>query len=563
MNPRRILHAFAAGALALGGALAVAAPASADDTADPAKCEGGYRTSGGYELIDLPERYVPPPLRGTAWDCAAHTANWELGDHGDAQYLLYWIDIEPEAVIDILARFEQTGWYDDEAVIVSNSEGRSENDRMSVADLRAWDPLPGSINTRFGDRNTGNDIIHFTYGDGTLYQPDPGFPGQSVLMIDVIVTGDYDLTGVSDPSVLSGLRTIAEAAPSPTQAAALGGTAVFLTLLVALPGYLVDTVLDRRWAQLRAWWRLRRARAAARKGRPTDAAPAASAASVPSPGSAASAPSAHAASVARPARRQPSWLVWPGFAAASFIACFIDPSFGVNPLSVRLFLTMFLSLSLVNVVGWYAAAAIVRRIEPGSQPRITFRWGSLPLVAGAVLFARLLDFEPGAVFGIVAGLTFVTALAASREALVVLVGVGMALLISAVAWVGYSAFAPLVEASPDAVVLRAATETLSAVVVEGVSTLPLALLPLAALDGAVVFGWRKLVWFPVYLVGVAAFGLVTFTIPEAWSEVGDDYLRWVLVFVVFAALATGAWGLDLWLERRKRAKAQQQAVPVG
>ncbi len=544
MNPtRRTLGAALAGALALLGVLVASAPASADDTPDPAACEGGYRTSGGYELIEVPERYVPPPLRGTGWDCAAHTTNWELGEHGEAQYLLYWIDIDAEEALDILARFEDAGWAEDEATIAANSAGRSENDRMSVAELRAWDPLPGAINVRFGNRNTGRDIIHFTYGDGELSAPDPGFTGRSVLMIDVIVSGDYDTTGASDPSVLSGLRTIAEAAPSPTQAAALGGTAVFLTLLVALPGHLLDTVLDRRWAQLRAWWRLRRARAAGRTGHSTDAAPAPAAASVLSP---------TGAPAARPARRQPSWLVWPGFAAASLIACFIDPSFGANPLSLRLFLTMFLSLALVNILGWYAAAAIVRRIQPDAQPRITFRWGSLPLVAGAVLVARLLDFEPGAVFGIVAGLTFVVSLAASREALVVLIGVGMALLISAVAWVGYSAFAPLAEASPDAVVLRAATETLSAVVVEGVSTLPLALLPLASLDGAVVFGWRKLVWFPVYLAGVAAFGLVTFTVPEAWSEVGEDYLRWVLVFVVFAVIAVGAWALDVWLERRKR-----------
>lgn len=532
MNPRRILHAAAAGALALAGALAVAAPAAADpdEPADPAACAGGYRTSGGYELVDVPEKYVPPPLRGTGWDCAAHVRDRELGATGDAQYLAYWIDIDVEEALDILERFEQAGWYDDEGVIAENTAGRSENGRMSVADLRAWDPLPGSINVRFGDRNTGDDIIHFTYGDGTLSQPDPGFPGRPVLMIDVIVTGDYDLTGVSDPSVLSGLRTIEEAAPSATQAAALGGTAVFLTLLVALPGYLVDTVLDRRWAQLRAswraWWRTRRARPAA-----------------------------------RPVRRRPSWLVWPGFAAASFIACFIDPSFGLNPLSLRLYLTMFLSLSLVNIVGWFAAAAIVRRIQPESQPRITFRWGSLPLVAGAVLFARLLDFDPGAVFGIVAGLTFVTALAASREALVVLVGVGMALIISGVAWVGYSAFAPLLDSNPDALLLRTATETLSAVVVEGVSTLPLALLPLAALDGAIVFAWRKVVWFLVYLVGVAAFGLVTFTVPEAWSEVGEGYLRWVLVFVVFAVVATGAWALDVRLERRRLRRAQERAAP--
>ncbi len=514
---RRLLAATAVLLLSLGGLLA-AAPAAADE----AECLGGYRTSGGYELIEVPERYVPPPLRGTGWDCAAHVADRPLEEGSSIQYVLYWVDIDAASALDILERFERAGWTSgDESILASNGAGRGENGPMGVAELRSWDPLPGAINFRFGNERTGHDIIHFLYGDGMLAAPDPGLADRPVLTIDVIVTEVYDRTGAADPSVLSGLRTLADAMPSATQAAVLGGTAVFLTLLVAFPAHLLDSVIGRRWSQLRSWWRTRRP---ARPAGPRDAGP--------------------------------SWLVWPGFAVASLIACFVDPAFGPNALSVRLYLTVFGSLALVNVVGWAVAAAVIRRLEPATRPRMVFRWGSLVLVALAVLIGRLLEFEPGAVFGIVAGLTFAVALSASRDALVVLLGSGTALALALVAWVGYSLLAPLAasaqsESVPDAL-LRGAVEAMSAVVVEGVSTLPLALLPLLVLDGAVIFAWRRWAWALAYLVGTAAFILVMLTVPEAWGEVSGDYLHWLLVFAGFAVLALAVWGTDAALRRRRR-----------
>jgi hypothetical protein len=328
--------------------------------------------------------------------------------------------------------------------------------------------------------------------------------------------------------VLSGLRTLAEAMPSSTQAIVLGGTAVFLTLLVAFPGYLLDRVVERHWSRFRAWWRARRAA----RGAPASAEPV----------------------VAR-AGRAPSWLVWPGFAAASLIACFVEPEFGLNAMSVRLYLAMFASLALVNVVGWSVTAAVIRRLEPATRPRMVFHWGSLALVAVAVLLGRMLQFEPGAVFGLVAGLVFAVSLSAARDALVVLVGTGTALALAGVAWLGYSLLSPLVDGGAHPVVLGA-VEALGGVVVEGVSTLPLALLPLLALDGAVVFAWRRWVWALAYLVGVAAFVFVMLTLPEAWSEVSGDYLHWLLVFAGFAAFALAVWAADAVLARRRPAAAR-------
>ena len=44
------------------------------------------------------------------------------------------------------------------------------------------------------------------------------------------------------------------------------------------------------------------------------------------------------------------------------------------------------------------------------------------------------------------------------------------------------------------------------------------------------------------------------TLPEAWTEVGEDYTRWVLVFVGFAVVALAVWAVDLWRVRRRPAR---------
>ena len=98
--------------------------------------------------------------------------------------------------------------------------------------------------------------------------------------------------------------------------------------------------------------------------------------------------------------------------------------------------------------------AILARVDPSVTAVVTFHWGSLALVAAGVLLARLLEFEPGVILGLVADLTFAATLSASREALVVLLGSAVALALGLVAWAGYSILAPLVDAAPDLIPAR-------------------------------------------------------------------------------------------------------------
>ena len=79
--------------------------------------------------------------------------------------------------------------------------------------------------------------------------------GEPALLIDVIVTERLDATGIADPSALSTLRTIFQAAPDPTQWAVIGGGSVVLMLLVGWPSSLLNSVVGSRYQQLTMWAR--------------------------------------------------------------------------------------------------------------------------------------------------------------------------------------------------------------------------------------------------------------------------------------------------------------------
>lgn len=317
------------------------------------------------------------------------------------------------------------------------------------------------------------------------------------------------------PSALSDLKTVAEAVLTPLQGVILLISAALLTFLVGVPGALLTGVLTARWG---SWFRWAR--------RPADA----------------------LREIA--ARPQPLWLFAVGVVLATLISAFIDPRFGFNLMSVRLYLTLFIAFSVFNVGAWIAIREVVRRNEPGAPvPALHLRFGSLGILLVAVVLSRLLSFDPGIVFGLVAGLLFASALIASRRAMVVMVGAGFAAAAGIASWLVYSALVALGAGGPGAFLLGV-TEMFGAITILGVATLPIALLPFTTLDGAELWGWRRIAWALCYLGASLLFLLVMVTVPGGVVPVPDDFLRWFALYALFAALAVGVWLLHRAVERR-------------
>lgn len=523
-------------ALALAAVpLAWASPAHAEASA----CQGTSYDQVGFELFTPELQYVPPPLRVAAWDCASRDADRPFGlDTGTAvEYSLVYTDVDFDVVVQIVRAFEQQGWLGGYSAITSidTGDGMQDSVRFSADQLAALGSPPLFAGGRFGNEATRHDIISLSYADGVNYRNNGNAFTTPSLVVSVSLTESFAGDGLTDPSVLSGLKSIGDVIVTPTGAAITGTAAVMLTLVIGYPSTLLNTVIGPSYDRVLDWMRRRRERAKAAPGATTEP-------------------------PVKPRPRLFGWLFLPGLMVAAVISGFVDPSFGFNALSARVLVTAFLSLLVFNVAAWTLVRMIVHLRHPEEVAVIRFRWGSLALVALTVLVARLLDFYPGVIFGLVAGLVFSATLAKSRSALVVVLGSGFGLAVSLVSWVGFSVLAPLAAGAPGNLLLVTAAEFFSAVTIEGIASLPLALLPLVALDGHKLFAHRRWLWAVCYAVGLLAFMLVLLTIPDAWGEIPGDFVRWVVLFAVFAVFAVAVWVVHVVLERR-RAETKGLRVP--
>jgi hypothetical protein len=494
-----------------------APPARADESECAHYADSPEESAGARQYAQPVAERIPPPLRTleARWDCVTTDLGLDLGTTAgplDYGYVAHLVQADYADLLTVLRAFVADGWFDGTTGIRVDETGDGTFRDVTLDDLETLDPhlvqahffLPGSGDVQIQFQRSG------------FPEDDPIWPD---LSISVLLDRLFPAQGLDDPSILSGLRTVFEAAPTPAQWGVIAGGSVVLMLVVGWPSALLNSVVGSRYQSM--------VRSVTSRFRRKDA-------------------DATPDTIKRSGL--PGWLMWPGFALAAILGAFVDPDFGVNPMSARLVVTLFLSFLLFNLGAWAVVIRVARRLQPESRPYLRFRWGSLVLVALAVLVARLLQLEPGVIFGLVAGIAYATTLQAARSAIVTIVGSAIGLALAIVAWIGYSFLAP-VQIDNFAYVFL--VEFLAGVTVKGVSTLPLSLLPLGNLDGAKLFGWKKAVWGACYAVGLAGFMLVLLTIPKAWGEVPGDFVRWLLLFGGYAVVAIVVWAVNARMLTKK------------
>lgn len=309
-------------------------------------------------------------------------------------------------------------------------------------------------------------------------------------------------SGAADaPSVLSALPTAADV----DAGRALTGLllAVILVLLVAFPTTLLNSAAEQGSDRFSAWWRGRRG--------------------LRDPGD----------------QLDPRWwLAAGGVFVAGVIASFVDPGFGFNAGSLRTLLSVLTSFTIDVVVGWAVTIWAVRRFAPTATTSYTFKPATLLLVVIAVVFTRVTGFEPGIIFGLVAGVGFSALVGRAQEARASLTALGYGAAVGLLAWLGYGAWG-----SREGVVGTFVSETLAATAIAGLAALPIALFPLPGMAGHTVFAWSRSKWALCYGLGLAAFFLVLMPTPYAWDEVGWSLRAWVMAYLAYLATALVIWTL--------------------
>jgi hypothetical protein len=316
-------------------------------------------------------------------------------------------------------------------------------------------------------------------------------------------------THFASPSTLSALPTVKKALTVHNALWAAAITVV-LVLLVAFPTHLFNTATEHGAEHARDWWSKRRLRLPARVAK----------------------------------SREVGYRGWPlaaaGVLIASLISSFVDPTFGFNASSIRVYLSILSSFLLDAVAGWFLLIYFVRRANPRATATFRFAPASLLVVAAAVVFTRVTGFAPGIIFGLVAGVAFGAVLATAEKAKVALIGIGYSFVVAVIGWVGYSILNGSVGVHPAAGIVFL-QETLSSMAIGGIAALPIALVPLRGLSGYDIFSWNKWVWGGAYAIGLLGFFVVLMPLPFSWTGVHINLVVWVAVYLAYALAAVIAW----------------------
>src|SRR5690554_128997 len=335
------------------------------------------------------------------------------------------------------------------------------------------------------------------------------------------------------PSTISTLPTAQSLDLTPERVGVTTGIAVVLVAIIAFPGKLVESALSANYESV------------SRRMRPLMT------------------PMRRLASAVRArARLLPRWsLITVGLVVAAIVSGFIDPQFGANPGSVRMFVSLLLTLVVESVIALWLVSRLVRRRDPRLGARFEFKFGSLIVLLIVVLVSRATSFEPGMLFGVVLALSYATRPDARTELRASATEAGYRFGVGLLSWVAYSVVTGVQGVAPDAagVFLR---ETLGGFAIGALSALPILLLPWPGLIGGVIYSWRRGAWFGAYSVAILAFLIILLPLPQSWAHIEMPFVTLLSVYLVFAIASLAVWAVLTYGLSRPTRKGAQSDQPA-
>jgi len=374
-------------------------------------------------------------------------------------------------------------------------------------------------------------------GNPVAIELEPGSDTESVKSGELISKDDPRLAGLvhqsvpvvprddpAAPTALTGaLPTLLDVLTSPAAVAISAGLALVILLLVAIPAEVLNATIESNTSRFGRTF----ARIEAAINRATE----------------------WFVSVTR----TPAVAALVLIVLTSIIFGFVDPGFGFDIASVRLVLSLAIALFIVTFVASRITGVIVGRAW-SIQSSIGFQPTALIFAVLGVIVARLLDFSPGFLIGLVLGLELSHRADELHRVRALVIEFGLIIGFGVLSWLGYSLAVAVTAGSEPTFLSALVQDTLVAVTSEGLTAVVIALVPVAFLDGKKIFDRSKRLWAAIFLVAATAFSLLVLPTALAGQEI-EDVAVWVAVLVGFAALA---FGVTWWLRRTSRNPASQE-----
>ena len=214
---------------------------------------------------------------------------------------------------------------------------------------------------------------------------------------------------------------------------------------------------------------------------------------------------------------------------------------------------IFVGLGMIMFAHEYVRAWYVKRFLHVPAHFETFPLG-IALAVVLVFFSRIAHFQPGYVFGIVAGVAFRGSVEDREEGKSLAVASLATLVLALATWI---AWIPVRDAAvlPHPGVVAIWFDALFAFVwIFAIQTVVFSLVPLRFLDGDRVIRWSRVGWLLLYLAGMFVF-VTTLVHPTSEQYGGSSkasFWSMLILFVSFTAVAIGLWAWFRFEDHRKR-----------
>lgn len=205
---------------------------------------------------------------------------------------------------------------------------------------------------------------------------------------------------------------------------------------------------------------------------------------------------------------------------------------------LRLLFAVGAGLAILNVVGVAIAARFAAQRQQVSG-RLRFLPILLLIAAIATVLSRVTAMEPPLVGGVLIATGFAIAVPVRRRAIVSLAQVGGVLTLAVLAWPVHSLIGPV-----DGFWASVVSESLATVVLAGVGSALILMLPIGALPGRVVLEWSATAWVATtLLVGTVAAAVLLGGVQPAFP-----LLVTLLAVAGFAAICVAIWAWVNYVE---------------
>ncbi|MGH9122907.1 MAG: FGLLP motif-containing membrane protein, partial [Acidimicrobiales bacterium] len=234
----------------------------------------------------------------------------------------------------------------------------------------------------------------------------------------------------------------------------------------------------------------------------------------------------------------------------------LTPDFGFNLSTLALVLGLGIAVA-VTTIGLALPTFIFFGVKRHERGRVLVMPGTL-LVGGVfVLVSRLIHFEPGYLYGVLAVFLFRSELDRKREGVLAAVSALLVMLTAFLLWWARVPLAGSTMAHPNfwSVVLESA---IGGAFVMGVESTVVAMLPMRFLDGERIKAWSKVAWVALAL-------LALFTVIQVLVQPGTGYVghTTTAVKISVSALYLGfaAFSFSFWGYFRLRETPEEEAHP--